>query len=227
MSVLVCFFFFFQAEVGIRDLTVTGVQTCALPISARRRVRWSGAIPAAGHAAGVLPALGGAPVVVGDREVLHRGPAVARLRVEAHELADLVGQVGVDLQAEGAGVVDVDGKSWVQRPWVRVVATSSARVSSSWWRSSPLTNSCTCDCALRATSARIRVLSSVSLASFWLTAARMEAAAYSPSCGSTGPSTAEGESTMRSAARRGGDQRAGPPRSLTRGSGGERRGGTD
>src|SRR5207248_4922675 len=27
------FFFFFQAEDGIRDRTVTGVQTCALPIS--------------------------------------------------------------------------------------------------------------------------------------------------------------------------------------------------
>src|SRR2546427_8340768 len=31
----VVFFFFFQAEDGIRDLTVTGVQTCALPISLR------------------------------------------------------------------------------------------------------------------------------------------------------------------------------------------------
>src|SRR3989440_426256 len=29
--------FFFQAEDGIRDLIVTGVQTCALPISSRRR----------------------------------------------------------------------------------------------------------------------------------------------------------------------------------------------
>src|SRR5206468_5754198 len=29
------FFFFFQAEDGIRDLIVTGVQTCALPISDR------------------------------------------------------------------------------------------------------------------------------------------------------------------------------------------------
>src|SRR5688572_32509970 len=29
---IVLFFFFFQAEDGIRDLTVTGVQTCALPI---------------------------------------------------------------------------------------------------------------------------------------------------------------------------------------------------
>src|SRR3989475_6562465 len=32
-------FFFFQAEDGIRDLTVTGVQTCALPISGARRLR--------------------------------------------------------------------------------------------------------------------------------------------------------------------------------------------
>src|SRR5207245_8531205 len=30
-------FFFFQAEDGIRDATVTGVQTCALPISSSPR----------------------------------------------------------------------------------------------------------------------------------------------------------------------------------------------
>src|SRR2546426_9157093 len=35
-AVLLCFFFFFQAEDGIRDYKVTGVQTCALPIYARR-----------------------------------------------------------------------------------------------------------------------------------------------------------------------------------------------
>src|SRR2546430_13239575 len=29
---IICIFFFFQAEDGIRDLTVTGVLTCALPI---------------------------------------------------------------------------------------------------------------------------------------------------------------------------------------------------
>src|SRR2546422_5080068 len=29
---LLIFFFFFQAEDGIRDVAVTGVQTCALPI---------------------------------------------------------------------------------------------------------------------------------------------------------------------------------------------------
>src|SRR3712207_9470246 len=39
-------FFFFQAEDGIRDIGVTGVQTCALPISRRlvqrshRAARW-------------------------------------------------------------------------------------------------------------------------------------------------------------------------------------------
>src|SRR5437879_9183250 len=31
------YYFFFQAEDGIRDTSVTGVQTCALPISRRRR----------------------------------------------------------------------------------------------------------------------------------------------------------------------------------------------
>src|SRR2546430_15053735 len=34
---IVIFFFFFQAEDGIRDLTVTGVQTCALPILRKRQ----------------------------------------------------------------------------------------------------------------------------------------------------------------------------------------------
>src|SRR5437016_6456069 len=36
LLVYFCVFFFFQAEDGIRDWSVTGVQTCALPI-------WSGA----------------------------------------------------------------------------------------------------------------------------------------------------------------------------------------
>src|SRR2546430_11200419 len=37
MQCMLCFFF--QAEDGIRDLTVTGVQTCALPICQRGRGR--------------------------------------------------------------------------------------------------------------------------------------------------------------------------------------------
>src|SRR5204863_5446333 len=40
----VALFFFFQAEDGIRDLYVTGVQTCALPICQRDRTcRWAAA----------------------------------------------------------------------------------------------------------------------------------------------------------------------------------------
>src|SRR5438034_7716012 len=35
ISCLIWLFFFFQAEDGIRDHCVTGVQTCALPISRR------------------------------------------------------------------------------------------------------------------------------------------------------------------------------------------------
>src|SRR2546421_4107455 len=45
------FFFFFQAEDGIRDLIVTGVQTCALPISTLAQplqvIAFSGAKPPA------------------------------------------------------------------------------------------------------------------------------------------------------------------------------------
>src|SRR2546429_7025772 len=45
------FFFFFQAEDGIRDVAVTGVQTCALPISSflpRIPVDLRGAWPSTG-----------------------------------------------------------------------------------------------------------------------------------------------------------------------------------
>src|SRR5690606_39666516 len=43
LSVCVVFFFFFQAEDGIRDFHVTGVQTCALPIFAGAVCRRFGA----------------------------------------------------------------------------------------------------------------------------------------------------------------------------------------
>src|SRR2546430_5542160 len=39
---LTCMCFFFQAEDGIRDLTVTGVQTCALPIWLQDNGSWCG-----------------------------------------------------------------------------------------------------------------------------------------------------------------------------------------
>src|SRR2546422_3521050 len=39
---LMHYFFFFQAEDGIRDVAVTGVQTCALPISGPARPHATG-----------------------------------------------------------------------------------------------------------------------------------------------------------------------------------------
>src|SRR3954463_5386968 len=62
-------FFFFQAEDGIRDYRVTGVQTCALPICARRRAR-SGPGDGRGRHRGLLlhghVLLGGGPGRGGD-----------------------------------------------------------------------------------------------------------------------------------------------------------------
>src|SRR2546426_3254459 len=51
-----CFFFFFQAEDGIRDYKVTGVQTCALPISVHdaHEVEERVALPLAGGEARLL-----------------------------------------------------------------------------------------------------------------------------------------------------------------------------
>src|SRR5258707_5998795 len=53
VSTLRLFFFFFQAEDGIRDIGVTGVQTCALPIyspDSRRKVTDNAPPPAMGAA---------------------------------------------------------------------------------------------------------------------------------------------------------------------------------
>src|SRR3989475_1429919 len=47
VDVFLIFFFFFQAEDGIRDLTVTGVQTCALPIY-QPAVKVNGAVTSPG-----------------------------------------------------------------------------------------------------------------------------------------------------------------------------------
>src|SRR5690606_40325358 len=57
-SIEVRLFFFFQAEDGIRDFHVSGVQTCALPISRRGRWRPPGSPEAAlvpGEHRGVRP----------------------------------------------------------------------------------------------------------------------------------------------------------------------------
>src|SRR5438067_9693817 len=67
LSSLICFiFFFFQAEDGIRDRNVTGVQTCALPIYVVAVVRRTLQTRRVGHAGTLDPlAEGVLPVCVG------------------------------------------------------------------------------------------------------------------------------------------------------------------
>src|SRR3712207_7611336 len=45
VELVIFLFFFFQAEDGIRDIGVTGVQTCALPISSVRATSRAGRAP--------------------------------------------------------------------------------------------------------------------------------------------------------------------------------------
>src|SRR2546430_12496436 len=67
-------FFFFQAEDGIRDLTVTGVQTCALPISTALQsdvvttIIWVDEARALGSAARAASARATIPPTVNSRE---------------------------------------------------------------------------------------------------------------------------------------------------------------
>src|SRR3712207_6847635 len=56
LFILSSYSFFFQAEDGIRDIGVTGVQTCALPISSVD-VRATGVLPVRAPAGAVVPLL--------------------------------------------------------------------------------------------------------------------------------------------------------------------------
>src|SRR5438270_1281839 len=79
--------FFFQAEDGIRDLTMTGVQTCALPISVRDVGRGDRLAVAVGQPGSELEPV--RETVVGDRprrepgdDLKRRGWCVVDERVE-------------------------------------------------------------------------------------------------------------------------------------------------
>src|SRR5215213_6652061 len=110
------FFFFFQAEDGIRDWSVTGVQTCALPIFERVLELWD-EVPGAEELAGLaLPSvlewaaelLGssaqlddalGARVLVGvlgPGESLDAAGAATRLGVSGEEAAAALAQLERD-----------------------------------------------------------------------------------------------------------------------------------
>src|SRR2546430_8817373 len=86
-----CVFFFFQAEDGIRDLTVTGVQTCALPIYAVSFTNGGGDAHRAAadeqRGAGGLPGAGG---------------GAGRYAVAPHELRSEERRVGEEGRTRGA-----------------------------------------------------------------------------------------------------------------------------
>src|SRR2546422_3622384 len=85
-------FFFFQAEDGIRDVAVTGVQTCALPISLGHHARV--ARPAALQEQ--LPELQQVPSPQGDSRATVYSAAIERLprdRVHAQCSEQMVGGV--------------------------------------------------------------------------------------------------------------------------------------
>src|SRR2546429_6644689 len=83
--------FFFQAEDGIRDVAVTGVQTCALPISEERRRR-AAARDQQRRGRDELPVprhLRAEPRVLGVRRSLAR---VAVARIDDGRLASEIGR---------------------------------------------------------------------------------------------------------------------------------------
>src|SRR5256886_6762788 len=126
VSRCVCFFFFFQAEDGIRDLTVTGVQTCALPISALpglaaiRAVGVAGALPALdldersvevtlrGYTPGSRVTL---EVRAGERRLVH-GTFYAR-----HVLDQGDGVGVIDWERFGQGPLELDAGMFLATIW--------------------------------------------------------------------------------------------------------------
>src|SRR3989449_3823909 len=118
----VCFFFFFfQAEDGIRDVAVTGVQTCALPISL-----WQASVGDAGDAI-LFPALAvdGVYAAAQDGTVARFEASTGQESWRVNAGRTLSGGVGSDgtLVAVGTfdgGVIALDGRSGEARRRARL-----------------------------------------------------------------------------------------------------------
>src|SRR6266481_7239418 len=89
MGGVVFVFFFFQAEDGIRDGTVTGVQTCALPISGGLQAAFT--VSQGGSLAGIAPASARVPALIGG---VGRGQALTRATLQVGSLVLPVRIVG-------------------------------------------------------------------------------------------------------------------------------------
>src|SRR2546430_17249367 len=114
-------FFFFQAEDGIRDLTVTGVQTCALPILVQQVRRYD--VEAVEQVADSLVGIVGGAAHDADH-------LVALVEQQLRQVgAVLSGNAGYERGA--AGVVPPPGA-----PWVCALRRPSSRAHSPAHRSS-------------------------------------------------------------------------------------------
>src|SRR3712207_7319495 len=92
MAILNLLFFFFQAEDGIRYIGVTGVQTCALPISQGTRLVPRGRERLAALR-GVLVERTGEPELVARLvEAVEQGDDLALARLRPYALADAWGR---------------------------------------------------------------------------------------------------------------------------------------
>src|SRR2546422_2457348 len=116
------FFFFFQAEDGIRDVAVTGVQTCALPISyddmadaelqrivADALQRWPSARIALRHRLGHVAV--GEPSIAIVTAAPHRAQAFEACRYVIEEVKRRLPVWKKELRADGTEVwVDPSGR---------------------------------------------------------------------------------------------------------------------
>src|SRR5947209_419050 len=118
--VLGCFFFFFQAEDGIRDIGVTGVQTCALPIFfAGYETRGPATAPGLINPARVAP----------DGSFRITGLRPGKLRIGASGEATVGGVTLSRVEMNGANVTNgIDVAEGAQLTGVRVVVVYGSAV---------------------------------------------------------------------------------------------------
>src|SRR3712207_9392576 len=124
-------FFFFQAEDGIRDIGVTGVQTCALPISITRSIiRGSSATLTASKPLVASYNAANAGLVIEDSEIRPEYPSYWQDGVGAQNATlrrvESTGTVdGVAVQGENLHVVD----SWIHdlKSYVNAIKHSDGR----------------------------------------------------------------------------------------------------
>src|SRR6266498_410768 len=122
------YFFFFQAEDGIRDADVTGVQTCALPIS-------DGAVPARMLASKenptkLVPSLAPEPdptvtvAVAAGASSASAEPVPAASRVPVSKAATATGAIDLSGRIRRRGLMGVLGGGVARSCWRRSGLTS-------------------------------------------------------------------------------------------------------